>query len=255
MTEASEPVTLDAPAPAADPTSEADPEASLAPPVTLRTVVFGGGPRFLRDGFGPVLAFYVGWKVAGLAVGIVASSVVALLAYRMARKQERDGALVKLAIGLVFVQAIIGLVSGSTRVYLAQPVLLNGALGIAFLASAFTRRPIIGIFACETYPFPDEVRESETFRSIFARASIVWGVYQLLRSAMRLLILSQSSVDAYVLVNFLTGVPLMSAMFTWTAWYSVRGFRRSAEWGPSIAALDELEVARPDPADPAIQPA
>lgn len=224
----------------------------LNAPVTFRTVIFGGGPRFLREGFGPVLGFYLGWKLAGLVAGIALATAIALVAYRMARRDERDGALVKLALGLVILQAVIGLASGSERVYLAQPVLLNGALGLAFLGSAFTRRPLIGIFAAETYPFPPEVRESETFRSIFGKASIVWGVYQLLRSAMRLIILTQSSVDAYVLVNFLTGVPLMTAMFSWTAWYAVRGFRRSEEWGAAITALEELEKA--DAAEPAVVP-
>lgn len=202
---------------------------------TARGILFGSGPRFLRDGFGPVLGFYAGWKVAGLWLGILLATLVGLLAYRLARREEREGNLVKLSVAFVLAQAIIGLASGSARVYLAQPVLLSGALGVAFLASAFTRRPIIGIFAAEMYPFPDEVRSSETFRRVFARCSIAWGVYQLARSGIRLLVLTQTSVDAYVAVNFATGLPMLSAMFAWTTWYSVRGFRRSEEWGWALA--------------------
>ena len=193
--------------------------------------MLGSGPRFAREGFGPVLAFYLGWKLVGLPAGIGAATVVALLAFRLAKREERTGALPKMALGFVFLQAGVGLLSGSARVYLAQPVLLSGGLGVAFLASAFTSRPLIGIFAAETYPFPDEVRESETFRQIFARISIVWGCYQLARSAMRLLVLTQTSVDSYVVVNFATGFPMIAAMFSWTTWYAVRSFRRSREWG------------------------
>lgn len=232
----------------ADDTAEvAGLEVAPPPPVTGRSILLGSGPRFLRDGFGPVLGFYVGWKIAGLVAGVALATAVALLALRLARRQERRGSLVKLALASVIVQAVIGLVSNSATVYLAQPVLINAAIGIAFLASAFTRRPIIGIFAEEMYPFPEEVRASETFRRVFARCSVAWGLYQLLRSGIRLLVLTQTSVDAYVVVNFATGIPMLSAMFAWTTWYSVRGFRRSEEWGPFMAEADG--------AGPAVQPA
>lgn len=226
--------------------------------MTVRAILLGSGPRFARDGFGPVLAFYLGWKLVGLAVGIALATGVAVLAHRAARREERTGALAKLALGFVFVQAAIGLASGSARAYLAQPVLLSAVLGIAFFVSAFTRRPIIGIFAEETYPFPPEVRQSDTFRRIFARASIVWGVYQVVRAGIRLAVLTQASVDAYVVINFATGIPMISAMFAWTTWYAVRGFRRSEEWGPAIAALEELEAAEQGtsaagPTDTAVQ--
>jgi hypothetical protein len=39
------------------------------------------------------------------------------------------------------VQAVIGIVSRSAIVYLAQHVLLNAALGVAFLTSVVVRRP------------------------------------------------------------------------------------------------------------------
>ena len=230
-----------------DTTSHAETSSDTLEPAggpTVRSVLFGSGPRFLRDGFGPVLGFYLGWKVGGLGLGIALATVAGALAYRLARREERTGALAQLSLGFVLIQAVVGLASGSARVYLAQPVLLSGALGLAFLASAFTRRPIIGVLASETYPFPPEIRESDTFRAIFARCSVVWGLYQIGRAGIRLLVLTQTSVDAYVLVNFATGFPMMTAMFSWTAWYSVRAFARSAEFGSGDAS-----------GEPAVQPA
>jgi hypothetical protein len=233
------------------PPEPAPPEpAAGAPAATFKTIMFGSGPRFMRDGFGPVLAFYLGWKLVALPVGIALATVVGLLAYRQARREERSGNMAKLAVGFVLLQAVIGLASGSARAYLAQPVLLSGGLGMAFLVSATIGRPLAGVFADETYPFPPEVRSSDTFRRVFGRVSLVWGAYLLVRSAVRMVILMNSSVDAYVLINAVTGVPLMSAMFTWSFWYGVRGFRRSQEWG---WAFDEtgsppaLDVAAPAP--------
>ena len=59
------------------------------PPITARAILLGSGPRFARDAFGPVLAFYVLWKLWGLVPGIVAATAVALLVYRYERQQDR----------------------------------------------------------------------------------------------------------------------------------------------------------------------
>ena len=97
---------------------------------SARAILFGSGPRFARDAFGPVLAFYVGWKLVGLVLGIALASTVSLLAYRYERRRERPGMIARLALVFIVVQASIGLASNSAKVYLAQPVVLNGLLGL-----------------------------------------------------------------------------------------------------------------------------
>jgi intracellular septation protein A len=201
------------------------------PPITARGILLGNGPRFARDAFGPVLAFYVGWKLVGLAVGILAATVLSLLAYRYERKRERSGTMARVALAFVLVQGTIGLLSNSAKVYLAQPVLLNAAFGLAFLVSALIRRPLAGVFAEEMTPFAPEVKASVTFRRVFGRISIAWGAYLLLRSGLRLLALSTSSVEDFLIVNFVTGLPLTAGLMAASMWYGVRGFRRSEEWG------------------------
>jgi hypothetical protein len=207
-------------------------------------MLLGGGPRFARDAFGPPLAFYIGWKSAGLAAGIAAATAMSLLAFGVERRAGRPGLVSRLALGIVFVQAAIGLAAGSERVYLAQPVLVNAALGLGFLGSVLIRRPLAAVFAGELYPFPDDVRTSWTFRRIFTVISLAWGTYLCLRSASRLAVLSSSSVEAYLVVNAATGMPLMAVLMGWSIWYAVRAFRRSEEWGPAIRELEALDVAR-----------
>ena len=197
---------------------------------SARAILFGSGPRFARDAFGPVLAFYVGWKLVGLVLGIALASTVSLLAYRYERRRERPGMIARLALVFIVVQASIGLASNSAKIYLAQPVVGSGAFGLAFLVSGILRRPLAGVFAREMYDFPPEVRASATFTAVFCRISMAWGGYLLLRSGMRLLSLSMS-VERFLVVNLLTGLPLTAGMITWSVWYSVRSFRRSQEWG------------------------
>src|SRR5437763_371791 len=66
----------------------ADPSV-LARGVSVRSVLLGSGPRFARDAAGPLLSFYVGWKTAGVIVGIVVATLFATLAWAYERRRDR----------------------------------------------------------------------------------------------------------------------------------------------------------------------
>jgi intracellular septation protein A len=200
------------------------------PEVNTRTILRGSGLRFSSNAGAPVLFFYAGWKLSGLVVGVVVATVVGVGAYLWERHRERPGLIARIALLFVFVQGSIGLAAGSAKLYLAPPVVLNGILGLVFLVSIFRGRPLAGLFAMEMYPFPPQVRESETFRRAFSHVSLAWGIYLLARSALRLFTLSKS-VDAFVVINVATGAPVMVGLMIWSIWYATRAFRRSEEWG------------------------
>jgi intracellular septation protein A len=208
------------------------------PPITFRAIAFGTGPRFARDAFGPVLTFYVVWKLVGIVPGILAATVVSLIAVRYEQKRDRSGVIVRIALALVLIQALVGITTRSAELYLIQPVIISALYGIAFLVSPLIGKPLTAVFANELYPFPPEVRDSETFRRVFTRLSYAWGVYQLVRSAVKAAALIGLGVDVYVVVNFATGAPMIAGMMSWSIWYAVRGFRRSEEWGWAIEAME-----------------
>jgi hypothetical protein len=220
---------------AATPTPDDQPH---LPPITAKAIMFGSGPRFARDAFGPVLAFYVLWKLWGLLPGIVAATAVALLVYRYERQQGRPALVVRIALVFVFIQAVVGLWTGSAEIYLAIPVFVSAAYGLAFIGSIAIGRPLAGVFAEEMLTLPDEVKASRTHRRTFSLISLAWGFYMVARSALRLLVLVALGVDAFVAVGFVTGFPVTMALMSWSIWYGVRSFRRSDEWGPAIAALE-----------------
>lgn len=209
---------------------------ALAQASSPKAMLFGSGPRFARDAFGPLLTFFVVWKLAGLVPGILASTVVSLAAWRWERRKERPGVMARVSLGIVLFQALVGIAADDPRVYLAQPVIVNAVYGLVFLVSAFIGRPLAGVFASEMQEMPEPVRASRTYRRVFGRISAAWGVFLLFRSLLRLLTLSVWSVESYLVVNVATGVPLMVAMMTWSIWYGFRGFRRSEEWGWAFAA-------------------
>ena len=208
------------------------------PEVSTRTILLGSGPRFARDAFGPMLVFYAGYKVSGLLLGIVLSTIASFVAYRWERAHDRPGLMARIGLGLVLLQAVVGIVSDSTVAYLAQPVLITGAYGIAFVGSAIMGRPLAGTFATEMYPFPDEVKASDTFKRAFSRVSLAWGAYLILRSVVRMASLSGGNVDSFIAVNLITGVPLTALLMGWSVWYAVRFFRNSEEFGEAIRLIE-----------------
>ncbi len=169
------------------------------PPITAKAILLGNGPRFARDAFGPVLAFYVLWKLWGLIPGIVAATVVALVAYRYERKQDRPALVVRIALAFVLIQAVVGLWTGSAEIYLAIPVFVNAGYGLVVHRldrhREATRRGLRGRDAAAA-------RRGEGARAptgaIFGQISLAWGAYMVSRSVLRLIVLAALGVDVFV---------------------------------------------------------
>jgi hypothetical protein len=194
---------------------------------TFRGVLLTGLPGFLREGFLPLGAFYAGLKLDGLVAGIVAAALASVVIYAYERRAGRDAVLVRISLGFVVVQSIVGLAANSATVYLAQPVLLAAAWGLAFWVSIPLGRPLAGTLACAWYPFPRWLKESAAFKRVYGVESAVWGTYFLARSTVRLVLLLQGSLESFLVVVFLTGTPVMLLLVAWSIRYAIRGLADS----------------------------
>ena len=189
---------------------------------SFRGILRDGMPGFLREGFLPLGVFYVGWRLWGTGAGVAMAAVAALLVYANERRIGRDGLLVRLSLAFVAAQTAIGVLSDSATAYLATPVVANAIWGLAFLGSVVVGRPLAGALACAWYPFPPAFRESREFKRVYGIESIVWGLYLLARSALRLGFLLAGNVTGFLVVVFVTGTPAMLALMAWSVWYAVR---------------------------------
>jgi hypothetical protein len=196
----------------------------------LRSLLGESLPVLVREGFLPLGAFFVGWRLSGVVVGIVASTTVSLAIFAHERRAGRDGLLVRIALASVVIEATAGLITRSTTVYLGTGVLENAIWGLAFFGSVIARHPLAGVFACVWHSDVRAIRGSSRFRRVFAVISMVWGVYLLARSALQLVILVRGTVGGFVIVAFATGKPMMFGLFAWSTWYA---FRRLSEEGSS----------------------
>jgi hypothetical protein len=201
----------------------AEPEDRSLTEPTFWGVFMTGIPGVLREGFLPLGAFYAGLELSGLVAGIAASALASVLIYVYERRHGRDGLLVRLSLGFVAVQSIVGLAANSAIVYLAQPVLIAAAWGFAFLGSVVVGRPLAGALAGAWYPFPEWLKESRDFKRVYGVESLVWGAYFLGRSALRLGMLLHGSIGSFLVVTFLTGTPVSILLLAWSVRYSIRG--------------------------------
>src|SRR5437764_1304544 len=151
----------------------------------------------------------------------------------------QPGTVVRLALLLVAIRAIVGFTSGSARVYLAQEIAIDVLLGSAVLASLRTRRPFASWFAEDVYPFPEEMRESQTFTQAMRTVTLVWGAYFFARGLVRVASLLTLSTDRYALVIALTDAPFLIALLAWSVYYTSTAFRASDEWGAMMAAAEQ----------------
>jgi intracellular septation protein A len=208
-------------------------EVELELPLVAKSILRRSAPRVIRDGLGPIVLFFLGWKLAGLAVGIACATVFAAVVYRHERRIGRPALIVRVAFVLVLIRAVVGLTSGSARVYLGQEVVIDALLGLTVLGSLAVGRPLASLFAREIYPFPEGVRDAPSLRQAFRVITTVWGVYFLARSAVRLAAVLTLSVDQYLLVAALSDAPFLLALLAWSIIYSIK----TVETSPDLARL------------------
>ena len=197
---------------------------SALPEPTWRLLLGRGLPNLALEGFVPVLVFYAVWRQAGLAPGVIASSAAAGLIVLVQLRRGLDIGLACATLVFVVIQAAVAIAANSPTVYLAQPVVLSACWGVAYLVSAAIGRPLVGTFANSWYPFPPEFRAGAGYRREFAMQSVVWGLYCLARSALRLFALLAAGAGSLLVVSFLTGTPMLVALVLWGVWHARRAF-------------------------------
>ena len=208
---------------------------SLNPPrgeaIEPRALIRSSAPRLIRDALGPLATFYLGWKLIDLYAGIALAVAFGMTVYVTERHRGRPATVVRVALAIVLLRAVVGVSSGSASVYLAQEIGIDILLGATVLTTLAISRPISSWVASDVYPFTPEMRASETFVEVMRTVTLVWGLYFLARAAVRLIALLTLSTDHYVLVIALSDAPFLIALLAWSIHYTSGAFRRSPQWG------------------------
>jgi hypothetical protein len=177
------------------------------------------------------------FPVLGIAVGVIRH-----------RRVEMIGVLVLAGIA---VGTVLGLLSGSPRLILAEGSVPTVVFGLLCLGSLWARRPLIYRFAIEFIgPDTSKGREFESlwqhegFRHAFRLYTLVWGVVYLAEAAARVVIIETASTSTALTVSKVMPYAVAGSLM---AWMTVHG-RRARREGERIAAAQAAAEAANPPA-------
>ena len=134
----------------------------------------------------------------------------------------------------IVLATLIGLATGSGRLYLLDGAILTGVFGLVCLGSLAAPRPLMFHFALETSGGLDSPRGRELadlwqyqgFRRHFAVLTAVWGAGFVLQAAINAVIIEATSTDKAFLINKILPYVFFAALGTWTVAFGVRAKRR-----------------------------
>lgn len=197
----------------------------------------------------PVLLFYITLRLWSFPAAVVV--VLLLSAGIFARHYRRTGradVFSASAFGFACLQASIGLLSQNPTIYLAVPSLENVIYGLVFLGSALIGRPLLALYARRLYPIPAHVQAALVFRHALLVVSAAWFVGLGLRAIVRLWLLTNLPLEAYLVANTVAGWPFSIALMLFTVWYPLRQLRLAGLLAsdPPLADVEEaVEEAAP----------
>ena len=162
------------------------------------------------------------------------------------RRVDTIGVLVLAGIA---VGTVLGLLSGSPRLVLAEGSVPTAVFGLLCLGSLWARRPLIYRFAIESIGAnTPKGREFESlwryagFRHTFRLFTVVWGVTYLAEAAARVVIVETTSTGTALTVSKVMPYIVAAALVAWMIAYG----RHARREGERLAAEDQAagEAAR-----------
>jgi hypothetical protein len=198
-------------------------------------------PVIVFDIAGP-LAVYYGARSAGMStvLALVVSGVLpavrVLATVVQHRRLDAIGALVLSGIAL---GTVMGLASGSARLYLLDGLVPTVVLGFVCLVSLLSHRPVMFRVALETMGEGTAkgrafagMWQYARFRRIFRVITVVWGLVFLAESAVQTVIVETASINTAKQTSNLLPVAVLVVTFMWTRNYG----RRAQERGERLLA-------------------
>lgn len=183
------------------------------------------------------------------------SQIVALIAaggpptisvlFSAARHRRMDviGAFVLSSIVLA---TLIGLGTGSAKLYLLDGAILTGVFGVICLASLLTGRPLMYHLALASNGGPDTAKGKAFadrwvypgFRRTFVVMTVVWGLGFVAQAAISATIVEVTSTNRAFLINKILPYVALGLLGAWTCVYGFRAKRR----GEAMAAAERGEA-------------
>ncbi|HCB06129.1 MAG TPA: VC0807 family protein [Nocardioides sp.] len=197
------------------PASEQTPVPHLAQPhpahPALRAVLRRVGASLLVACVVPGVVFYTLFVTLGIWPAIVAALLwsYGAIGFRALTGRRTSGMLL-LTAGVLTVRTVIALSAQSTFIYFLQPVLTDLTIGLVFLLSALTARPLVARMAGDFYPLTDELHARPRVRRLLRRLTVLWAIALLGKATVVFVLLESQPLATFVLAKAIL-VPITNA--------------------------------------------
>jgi hypothetical protein len=98
-------------------------------------------------------------------------------------------------------RTVVALVTDSTYLYFLQPVISDGLIGAAFIATLATARPMVARLAGDFYPMDEELHGRPRIRRLFWSLTLMWALLCFGKATATLWLLESQSLETFVLVK------------------------------------------------------
>jgi serine protease Do len=155
-------------------------------------------PQLVVSALVPTVAFMVGRRVWGLD-GAVALALLWNVACLIVRKLRGHSFRALTVIGTVslIARGALSVATGNTKVFLLTPALITAVIGVIFIGSAFTRKPLLTRVLNDLFGAPSALNPARLER-LLRRGSALWGAQQVLTSMVSVWMVEHMSTTAYV---------------------------------------------------------
>lgn len=172
---------------------------TAGPPLRLGAVARRSAVTLTIGCVVPGVMFYLLFALAGVWTAMLTTLAwsYAALAWR-AMSGRRTSALLVLTTAVLTGRTAVALVTESPFVYFLQPVITDGLLAAAFVASLVVGRPIAGRLAGDFYPVDTELSARRRVARLFSGLTLMWGALWLVKSAVGLWLLLTLDLDTFV---------------------------------------------------------
>jgi hypothetical protein len=150
----------------------------------------------------PATLFYGCLRLQGVwtAIAVALGWSYGTIAWRALTRRRTSGLLI-LTAAMMTGRTLVAVLTDSTYLYFLQPIISDGLIGAAFLATLATARPMAARLAADFYPMDHELHLRPRIRRLFAGLTLMWALLCLGKATATLWLLQSQSLETFVLIK------------------------------------------------------
>jgi hypothetical protein len=192
----------------------------------VRAVLRHLGLNLLWANIIPGALFYTSFRLGNVWTALIVALTwcYGVLGWRLATRRRTSGLLWITALGLT-VKTTVTLATGDTFLYFAQPAVNDAAVGLMFLASLTSARPVVARLAGDFFPMSEEVASRPAVKRLCWRLTGFWAAVCLFKSLVTVWLLENTSLATFVAIKSVLTPTIAGLAAALTVTVAVRAMR------------------------------